>query len=91
MREEERERNGEIKQKIITSHGCSGILLVLLPPGLLSGGGLRVVLLVVPPLHSSSLGILSVVTDVPTIWAHMGVSICFLSHNLHSRNFCPVC
>lgn len=51
---EERERNGEIKQKIITSHGCSGILLVLLHPGLLRGGGLRVILLAVLLLYSSS-------------------------------------
>lgn len=52
----EGERDGEIRQKIVTSHGSRGMLLVLFHPGLLSGGGPRVVLLVVLSLYSSSSG-----------------------------------
>lgn len=56
----ERNREGwqqverEIKQNMGTTHGSSGILLVLLHPGFLSGGDPGVIVLQVPPLYSPS-------------------------------------
>lgn len=55
-KEIEKRREKEIKQEIVTTHGSSGVLLVLLHPGLLSGGSPQVILMVAPPISSPCAG-----------------------------------
>lgn len=61
-----------------------GPLLVFLEVGVLNPPVLKVQLYIV-----QAPGIQGVVTEIPTIWAAMGLSHNFLSHSFVQRNFCP--